>query len=168
MARPTVRRGRLRHLGQPEIEHLHRTVRRHLNVPRFQIAVHHSFFMRGLQRLGDLIRNGQRLPPRNGSTCDPFCQRRAFHQFHDYVIRSNVVERADVRVIQRSHRPRLTLEAPPRLRFMRHMFRQHLDGYVSTEARIVGTVHHAHASRSQNTGDAVRTKLGARSKRLTT
>ena len=56
---------RLDQLRQAEVEHLDQAVRPQLDVGRLQIAMDDPQFVRGLERLGDLPRNGQRLVQRN-------------------------------------------------------------------------------------------------------
>ena len=46
-----------RRLRQPEVEHLHRAVRRDLDVRRLQIAMDDALLVRGFERLGDLPRD---------------------------------------------------------------------------------------------------------------
>ena len=55
---------------QPEVEHLHRAVIPYLDVRRLQIAMDDSLFVRGLERLGDLLRNRQRLVDRDRTLSD--------------------------------------------------------------------------------------------------
>ena len=50
-----------KHLRQPEVEHLHRAVRRDLDVGRFQIAVDDALLVCRLERLGDLARDRECL-----------------------------------------------------------------------------------------------------------
>ena len=52
-------------LRQPEIQYLHDAVGRDLDVRGFEIAMDDALLMRRLQRLGDLLRDGQRFVDRN-------------------------------------------------------------------------------------------------------
>ena len=52
-ARSVARRG----LGEPEIEHLHRTVECDLDVRRLEIAMNDAFLVRRLERFGNLTRD---------------------------------------------------------------------------------------------------------------
>ena len=68
---PLRRRPRLHRLRQPEVEHLDGAVRPHLDVRRLQIAMDDPLLVRGLERLGNLPRDRQRLvdgigPARSG------------------------------------------------------------------------------------------------------
>ena len=48
-------------LGETEVEHLDLPVRRHLDVRRLEVAVDDALLVRLLERLGDLLRDGDRL-----------------------------------------------------------------------------------------------------------
>ena len=50
-----------RGLRQAEVEHLHLVVRRDLDVGRLEVAVDDSGFVRLFERLGNLLRNRQRV-----------------------------------------------------------------------------------------------------------
>ena len=56
----------------------------------------------------------------------------ALDQFHHQVIRTDVVERADVGMIERRNRARLALKASAEL------FVRRLDGHVASQARVAG------------------------------
>ena len=45
--------------AKPKSRHLHFSFRRHLHVGRFQVAVNDSFFVRGFECLGNLLRDGE-------------------------------------------------------------------------------------------------------------
>ena len=66
---------------QPEIEHFDGPVVAHLDVRGLQVAVDHSGFVCGLQCLGDLCRDRQRLIDRNRPFRDAIRQRRPVRQF---------------------------------------------------------------------------------------
>ena len=64
---------------------------------------------------------------------------RALHQFHHQVIRTNVIERADVGMIQHRHGVRLAFEPLAKL------LRGYLDGDLAVETSVAGFPHLAHA-----------------------
>ena len=78
----------------------------HQDVGRLQIAVDDAFAVRGIQRIGNLDGVLQRLIERQR----PF-ERLALDVLHHQVVRADVVELADVGMIQRGDRARLALEA---------------------------------------------------------
>ena len=55
---------RVEHLRETEIEHLDRAVGAHLDVRGFQIAVDDAAFVRGVERVGNLPRDLQRVGQR--------------------------------------------------------------------------------------------------------
>ena len=69
-------------LRQPEIQHLHRAVTPHLDIRGLEIAMDDPLFVRGFERLGDLLRDRQRLVDRNNSLSDAVREGRPLDQFH--------------------------------------------------------------------------------------
>ncbi len=68
-------------LCQAEVQHLDGPVLAHLDVRGLEkVAMHHPGLMRGLQRLGDLLRNRQRLVQRDRPLRDQVGEGRVFHQ----------------------------------------------------------------------------------------
>ena len=63
--------------AKPEVQHLHGAVGAHLDVGGLQIAVNDALLVRRFERLGDLLRDRQRLVDRNRPLCDSIGQRRA-------------------------------------------------------------------------------------------
>ena len=68
-------RRRVERLRQPEVQHLHRAVVADLDVRRLQIAMDDPLLVRRFERLGDLLRDRQRLVERNRRRAR--CARRA-------------------------------------------------------------------------------------------
>ena len=104
-------RGFVGHLGQPEIQHLHRAVRPQDDVARLQIAVHDALLVGVFQRLGDLPGDLERLIQRYRALPDSLRQSGTLDEFHHKVIGAHVVELADVGMIQRGHRVHFAGEA---------------------------------------------------------
>ena len=109
-----------------------------------------------VERLGERQR-----PPR-----EPLGQRLALEPLHDQevdaVLVADVVERADVRVIERRDRARLALEArAPIRRRAANSWRQDLDGHSPVQPRVAGAVDLAHAARAERPDDLVRPEAGA-------
>ena len=99
-----VRAGRL--LGQSEIEQLDRSFRGHHDVGGFQIPMHDAFAMRDIQRFRDLQRQ-----PHSVVDVHTALERVSFDVFDDQVVRPDVEDLADVRMIQRGNRACLLLKA---------------------------------------------------------
>ena len=157
-----LRRG-IHGLRQPEIEHLHRAVACHLDVGRLQVTVHDAGLVRGLERIGNLARDRQRLAvgmaPRSMRCESVF----PLHQLHDERhVPSGVVRRIfeavdlrDVRVIQGRKRPRLTIEAGEPLGIEGERAGQDLQRDVAAQPRIARSVHFPHAARPERGNDLV-------------
>jgi len=78
---------------------------------------------------------------------------------HHQVIGTDVVERADIGMVQRGHRSGLSLEA------VGESFVRDFDGDVAVEARIARAIHLAHAARADGREDLVRTQVSSGSQR---
>ena len=96
--------------------------------------------VRGFQRFRDLRNDTQRLLNREATTAETIGQRLACHKFHDQVVGTDVVDGADIGMVERCDRARLTLEPVAEAR------RRYLDGDIAVQARVRGAVHLAHAA----------------------
>ena len=67
---------RVERLRETEIQHLDRAVGADLDVGRLQIAMDDALLVRGFERLGDLLRDRQRLVERNRALRDAIRERR--------------------------------------------------------------------------------------------
>jgi hypothetical protein len=111
-------------------------------------------FVRSVERITDLdtvsngLGNGQ--GPLKGNP---------FDEFHDRVIRTNVVECADIGMIQRRNRLRLMLEAFGELR------RRNLDRDVAPQARVMRPVDFVHPAGTDERQDFVGATFVAHRKR---
>ena len=76
-----------------------------------------AFLVRGLERFGDLARDGDgvgqadALGIRRARGRDDLSQRGARDELHDEVVGPDVVERADTWMVQGGNRPRFALES---------------------------------------------------------
>jgi hypothetical protein len=126
----------VRELREAEVQHLY-TRLRHQNVARLQIAVHDTSLVRGLQSRRQL--NGQRQGAFDGLRS---AKRRALHILHHQIVGTDVVQRADVRMIQRRNRLGFPLEA------VGELLVGCLDGHDAVEACVACFVDLAHAPRA--------------------
>lgn len=115
-----------------------------------------------VERDGDLRGVLQRLIQRQRAFPDPFGERLAVDQFQHHVAGSDIKQRADVRVIQRRHRPSLALKPRPLVLAFGELFGQHLHRYRTVEPRVAALVHFAHAARANGREDFVGAELVAR------
>src|ERR1019366_455077 len=97
--------------------------------------MHDAFFVRSVERACDLLRDTDDLFWRHGTPRSV-----AFDQLHDEKIGADVVQMADVGMIERRHRARLALES-----FAELFFRE-LDRYVAIQACVACPVYLAHST----------------------
>jgi hypothetical protein len=106
--------------------------------------VQHTVLMRALERAGDLTREPHGIVDRHRTA-----QRLPVDELHHQVVGTDVVQRADVWMVQRGDRPRFLLE-----RIVRAL--QGLDGDDPVEAGMARFPDFAHASSAQGGQDFVR------------
>ena len=121
--------------------------------------------VRGLERARDLARDPQRLAKRQGATRQAISECCAFDQFEDQSPKPSglfdLVNRADVRMIERGEQTGLTREAGEPIGIASHMRGQNLDRDVPAEFWIARTVDLAHAARAEQLADDVRPERGS-------
>ena len=115
--------------------------------------------MRTVQRISDLDRAREGRVERQRSLRQPRGERFAVDELHDEkvdaLIVADVVDRADVRMVERCHRARLPFEPGSALRIGSPYRRQNLQGDVPAEPCVGGAEHFAHAARTDVRVDAV-------------
>ena len=86
-----------------------------------------------------------------------FAQGLAFHKFHDHVAAcvasSDIVNRDDIRMIERGCRAGFTLEPPHAIGIQPVAVGEHFDGYTSFQPLVAGEINFTHtpgAQRGQN------------------
>src|SRR5262249_17395927 len=157
----TVEAPELRHLRQAEVEELRAGARDH-HVPRLEIAMDYACAMCAVERLGDLRAVLENVGERKGTTPQPIGERLPLEQLHDQVVVADVVERADVRMIELRDGLRLALEAHFELRVLRELGGKDLDGHAATEPRVAPFPHLAHSSRADARDDFIGTETRSR------
>ncbi len=114
------------------------------------------------ERIGDLHSAVERLVERQRPSAQSFRQRLSLEELHDEevhaVVRSDVVQRADVRMIERGGRPRLVLEAPATLGVRGEPGRQDLDRDGAAKTRVARLVDFAHAAAAGRRDEFVRSE----------
>jgi len=90
------------------------------------------------------------------------CKRLAFHAFHDQIVdavlMADIIQHADVWMIQAGNRFGFTLEALLSNRLIRKRQRQDLDRHRAFWPRIPSAIHFAHAASAQRRHDLIWTK----------
>jgi hypothetical protein len=125
-----------------------------------------ALVVRRLERLGDLLRDGQSLIERQRPAREPLRQILAVDQFHHE--RANAgglfesVNVRDIGMVESRQRLRLPLEAGQPVGILGERLRQDLDRHVAIEARVLRAIDFAHAARADGGGDLIGTKTLAR------
>ena len=108
--------------------------------------------VRLVERVGDLDRDLQRLVERQRPFLEARGQRLAVEMRHDQVVRAidaaDVVDAADVGMVQGRDGASLALEAGPHIGIASDVARQDLDRDRAIEPRVAGPVDLAHAARA--------------------
>src|SRR6266571_1915680 len=95
--------GRPQELRKAEVQDLRLALWRYHDIPRLQIAMHNALFVGLLQRGHDLCSQPENLAFGQRARCELFSKRRSryvlHHQKIDTLLRVEVIDGADVRVI---------------------------------------------------------------------
>ena len=107
----------------------------------------------------------QHFIQRQRTFSQPLRDRLPFEQLHhqvvDSILRADVVEVANVGMIQGGDSPGLTLQPLPQLRGRGKMGGKNFDGHLAVQASVVRAIHFAHAACSKRCDDFVRSKFCA-------
>ena len=146
-------------LGQTEVEHFGVTALGYENVGGLDIAMNDAFRVGCIQRVGHLDAQRQRSRDIERLAADVLAKRLAVQQLHhqEWMARrlTDVVNRANIGMIQRRSRPRLALETLSRS-LRRKSLRQNFDGYVAMQPRVPRAIHLAHPALADGREDFVR------------
>src|SRR5207253_1610501 len=131
-------------------------------VARLEVAMDDAEAVRGIERAGDVGGDAQRVAQRQRPARERVGERLPLQVLHDEVVDAvlmpDVVERADVRMVQPRDRPRLPLETLAQRRARGELRRQDFDGDVAAEARVAGAIDLAHAAGAERRDDFVGTE----------
>src|SRR5246500_5812128 len=115
--------------------------------------------MRRTQRVRDLNSQIQHALHRQRSSADQVLQRLPVQKLHGDerlpLVFANLVDRADVGMVERRGGLRLALEPFECLAIARHAVGKKFQGHRTTQARILSFVHNAHSATAQLRDDAV-------------
>jgi hypothetical protein len=89
----------------------------------------------------------------------------ALHVLENEIPRPDIVELADVRMVQSRNRTRFLLEPSESIAIERERLGQHFDGNVASKARIPRPIDLAHPAGAQQGDDFKRSEPGARGER---
>ena len=152
-----------RELRQSEVENFYLPVRHKKNVCRLDVAMHNPLGMRRRQRVGDLHGNLEqfihfhRLP--DGMVTDPLFQALALKLLHHdermAVVVVNVVNRADVRMVELRRGPSLARKAVERAFVLDQVIGNKLQRDMAPQAHVFRLVDHSHPAAAQFPNHAV-------------
>ena len=141
-------------LCQPEVQHLHHALGRDLDVGGFEIAMDDPRLVGGVERVGDLLRDGQQPRRSERAPRTRSVQRVALDQLQHQGRRVagvfETVDRPDVRMIERREQSCFAFEARQPIGIGRERRRQDLDRDVAPELRVVRAIHLAHPARARD------------------
>ena len=128
--------------------------------------MNHTLRVGGIQRFGDLHREGEGAIDRKGTALQALRERLPLEKLHDQVgdavLLTYVVERADVGMTQAGERSCFTVE-PLQLRRLNATRRgQHLDGDRAPQAEVAGVIDLTHSSGTEAGQDLVGSDSRAR------
>ncbi len=148
-----------RKFGQAEIENLRLSSRGDEQIGRLNVAVHNPAAMRGFQTVHNLNRPIQQGIQPDWLVTDAMLQGFAFEKLHCQewapFLLAYFVNRADIRMIDRSSRVRFPLETLQGDAIASHLLRQEFQGDFTAKADILGAIDYAHAAAAQFLKNAV-------------
>ena len=151
---------RTNELGDTEVQNLHEPIAGDEQVGRLDVAVHDAGGMSLRKASGDLLRVVDRLGQGDGTAGDLGLDRLALvirHRDEEPPVRRlvDLVDRADVGMVQRRGRLRLDLEAALGVLVLRAFSRKELQRDRSLELGVLGKVDHAHSAAAERVDDAI-------------
>ena len=152
-------------LRQAEVQDFDAPLASDEDVLRLQVAVNDPFLVGGGETLRYLYREIRCLARTEFAPLEMLAQRPALqelgHRVRRSLVRSEVVDRQDVRMGKRRDRFRLALETRERARVGGHRLRKDLDGDVAVESAVARAINLSHASGAQRRQDLVGTEAGS-------
>ena len=129
------------------------------DVGGLDIAVHDSGGMRGIERIRNFDPQPQNLVNFHRPPADPVFQGHPFEKLHRdegmAILFANIVDRADVGMIESGGGLGLTSKSRQRLCISGHFVRQKLERDETVQSRVLGFIDHAHAAAAQFFQNAV-------------
>jgi hypothetical protein len=129
------------------------------DIGRLDVTVEDPLGVRGAERVGDLHRQFQQPLVVKRLAFNRVLQRLALHHLHGdegpAAVLADLVNRADVGMVQRRGGARLAAKAFQRVLVFLQVFGQELEGNVAAEGEVLALVNHTHASAAQLAQHAV-------------
>src|SRR6516162_3419386 len=144
--------------GQTEIEQLRPGLGQH-NIARLEVAMDDPLAVRRVERTRNFDADLERLVERERTFPNAVRESLALDVLHHEKVGADVVERADVRMVERSYGVGFAFES------LAEAFRRDLDGNFAVQARVTSLVHLAHTTNSQRREDLVGSETGSKGDR---
>jgi hypothetical protein len=129
------------------------------NIRRFDVAVDDTLFVCCVERVSHLYAQLQQQIHRQRLAPDTMFERLPFEMLHHdeepAVLLPDLMNRADVRVIQRRRGACLSLKSLQRIGIARQFLGQKLQGDVAAEARVLSFVDDSHSAATESLDDFV-------------
>src|SRR5262245_14665795 len=158
--RVVVFRG-LRQLGQTEVGEFGVAVFGDKDIGRLDVAMQDADIVSGGQSVRDADEQLHDLPPAASLRIGPVAQRAAIDEFRDEILLTlkfaHVVDRKDMRMVEKGRHLRLTLKPAARAR-VRQFSGKKLDRHRPVELGVACTIHLAHAALTEKSDDFERAK----------
>ena len=110
--------------------------------------MHNAFGVGGIERVCDFDGERKKSLDLHGTSADPVLERCALEQLHGdeglSVLIADVMDGADVGMVQSRRGLRFSLKASQRLGFAGDVFRQELEGHEAMQADVLGLIDHTH------------------------
>jgi hypothetical protein len=148
-----------REFGKAEIQYLGVTAFGDEQVRGFDVAMNDAFAMGRVERIRNFDRQRYQRLVLQRSPHDVVLQGHAIQKFHGdecpAVLVAYVINRADIRVIQRGRGLRFALKTGQRLRIAGNFFGQELESDETMQPCVLGFVDHTHAPATKFFDDAI-------------
>jgi hypothetical protein len=148
-----------RELREAEVEHLCVSAARDEDVGGLDVAVDDAFCVRCVERVGDFDSELDEQIKRERPAINLMLQSLAFEELHrekgPAIVLADLVDRANVRMVQRGGSAGFALKSFECLRIARGLFRQKLQRDVAAKSEILGFIYDAHPAAAELFEDAV-------------
>ncbi len=146
-------------LGQAEVENFHVAALREENVSRLDVPMDDSFGVRGIKSVRNLNRNVEQLVDGQRAFENALGQRLALEQLHDdevpALVLGNLMDGANVRMIQSGSGARFALEPLEGLGIILHVRRKEFQRHVAAEDQVLGFIDDSHSTSAELVEHAV-------------
>src|SRR6266566_9074354 len=148
-----------RELGQPEVQNLRLPAAGHENVRRLDVSVDDPLSVGRVQCVGDLNAEIEQPLGLQRPSCNEVLKGLPLQELHDdkvlSLVLADLMDRANIGMIQGGSCPRFTLKSLQRLMIGRELIGQELQSDVAAQTQVFGLIDHTHATAAQLFQDAV-------------